>query len=295
MTSISALDLPARDLPVPAAPAAGPRRGPVETRRVEPVSERRRGIPRWLRRASGPLLLVLVWHLASITGVLPKSVLAGPSVVLSSAARLVETGELGQAMLVSLGRAFAGLLIGGTIGVTLAVLSGLTRIGEDLIDATVQMLRTVPNVALIPLLIIWFGIGEAPKVALIALGTAFPLYLNVYAGIRNVDATLIEAGETLGLSRAGLIRLVILPGALPSALVGLRYSLGIAWLALVFGEQVNATAGIGYLMANAREFFQTDVIVVCLVVYALLGLGVDLLVRFLERTFLAWRPAFNGV
>lgn len=295
MTSLSALDLPARDLPVPAAPAAGHRRGPVETRRVEPVSERRRGIPRWLRRASGPLLLVLVWHLASITGVLPKSVLAGPSVVLSSAARLVETGELGQAMLVSLGRAFAGLLIGGTIGVTLAVLSGLTRVGEDLIDATVQMLRTVPNVALIPLLIIWFGIGEAPKVALIALGTAFPLYLNVYAGIRNVDATLIEAGETLGLSRAGLIRLVILPGALPSALVGLRYSLGIAWLALVFGEQVNATAGIGYLMANAREFFQTDVIVVCLVVYALLGLGVDLLVRFLERTFLAWRPAFNGV
>ena len=295
MTSLSALDLPARDLPVPAAPAAGHRRGPVETRRVEPVSERRRGIPRWLRRASGPLLLVLVWHLASITGVLPKSVLAGPSVVLSSAARLVETGELGQAMLVSLGRAFAGLLIGGTIGVTLAVLSGLTRVGEDLIDATVQMLRTVPNVARIPLLIIWFGIGEAPKVALIALGTAFPLYLNVYAGIRNVDATLIEAGETLGLSRAGLIRLVILPGALPSALVGLRYSLGIAWLALVFGEQVNATAGIGYLMANAREFFQTDVIVVCLVVYALLGLGVDLLVRFLERTFLAWRPAFNGV
>ncbi len=295
MTSLSALDLPARDLPVPAAPAAGHRRGPVETRRVEPVSELRRGIPRWLRRASGPLLLVLVWHLASITGVLPKSVLAGPSVVLSSAARLVETGELGQAMLVSLGRAFAGLLIGGTIGVTLAVLSGLTRVGEDLIDATVQMLRTVPNVALIPLLIIWFGIGEAPKVALIALGTAFPLYLNVYAGIRNVDATLIEAGETLGLSRAGLIRLVILPGALPSALVGLRYSLGIAWLALVFGEQVNATAGIGYLMANAREFFQTDVIVVCLVVYALLGLGVDLLVRFLERTFLAWRPAFNGV
>ena len=157
-----------------------------------------------------------------------------------------------------------------------------------------QMLRTVPAVALIPLLIIWFGIGEAPKIALIALGTAFPLYLNVYAGIRNVDLTLVEAGRTLGLSRAAMIRHVVLPGALPDALVGLRYALGIAWLALVFGEQINATAGIGYLMATAREMFQTDVIVVCLVVDALLGLGVDFTVRTLEKVFLAWRPAFSG-
>lgn len=296
MTSISLLDPDVRTVISPAGPAvsAAGRRGRIETRRVQPVSQARKGVPRWLRRTSGPLLLLLVWHIASVTGVLPKSVLAGPSVVLSSAARLVETGELQQAMLVSLGRALAGLAIGGSIGVTLAVLSGLTRIGEDLVDATVQMLRTVPNVALIPLLIIWFGIGEAPKIALIALATAFPLYLNVYAGIRNVDATLIEAGETLGLGRLAMIRQVILPGALPSALVGLRYSLGIAWLALVFGEQVNATAGIGYLMANAREFFQTDVIVVCLVVYAFLGLAVDIIVRSLERVLLAWRPAFSG-
>jgi sulfonate transport system permease protein len=156
------------------------------------------------------------------------------------------------------------------------------------------MLRTLPHVALIPLLIIWLGIGEAPKIALIALATAFPLYLNVYAGIRNVDVTLVEAGQTLGLSRAAMIRHVILPAALPNALVGLRYSLAVAWLALVFGEQVNATAGIGYLMSNAREFFQTQVIVVCLVVYALLGLAVDLTVRALERILLSWRPAFTG-
>jgi sulfonate transport system permease protein len=187
-----------------------------------------------------------------------------------------------------------GLAIGGGIGVALAVVSGLFRLGEDLIDSTMQMLRTIPNVALIPLLIIWFGIGEEPKVALIALATAFPLYLNVYAGIRNVDQTLVEAGRTLGLSRAAMIRHVILPGALPSALVGLRYSLGTSWLALVFGEQVNATEGIGYLMSNAREFFQTDVIVVCLVVYALLGLAVDAVVRLLEKVLLAWRPAFTG-
>ncbi|WP_323010794.1 ABC transporter permease subunit [Paracoccus sp. (in: a-proteobacteria)] len=262
--------------------------------RLKPATARGRQVPRWIRRTIGPVTLVLIWHVASVTGVLPSEVLAGPATVLSSATRLVESGELQDAVVVSMRRAMSGLLIGGSIGVALAVLSGLTRLGEDLIDAPMQMLRTVPNVALIPLLIIWFGIGEAPKIALIALATAFPLYLNVYAGIRGVDQSLIEAGRTLGLGRVGLVRNVILPGALPNALVGLRYSLGIAWLALVFGEQINATAGVGYLMANAREFFQTDVIVVCLVVYALLGLAVDLVVRSLERIFLSWRPSFTG-
>ncbi|MCV2445704.1 ABC transporter permease subunit [Paracoccus sp. DMF] len=262
--------------------------------RLTPASARPRQLPSWLRRASGPVALVALWHLASVSGVLPSEVLAGPATVLESAAKLIRTGELQDAILVSLRRAMTGLAIGGSIGVALAVIAGLTRLGEDLVDAPMQMLRTVPNVALIPLLIIWFGIGEAPKVALIALATAFPLYLNVYAGIRGVDQSLVEAGRTLGLSRWGLVWHVILPGALPNALVGLRYSLGIAWLALVFGEQINATAGVGYLMANAREFFQTDVIVVCLVVYALLGLVVDLVVRTLERIFLAWRPSFTG-
>lgn len=276
-----------------AAHAAG-RSAASMRQRIEPVSASGRGVPRWLRRMSGPVVLVALWHLASVTGFLPVEVLAGPSTVIESAAKLVESGELQDAMLISLGRALAGLAIGGTIGVTLAVIGGLFRLGEDLVDATMQMLRTVPNVALIPLLIIWFGIGEAPKIALIALGTAFPLYINVYAGIRNVDSSLIEAGHTLGLSRAAMIRHVVLPGTLPSALVGLRYALGIAWLALVFGEQINATAGIGYLMANAREMFQTDVIVVCLVVYAFLGLGVDFTVRTLEKALLAWRPAFSG-
>lgn len=286
ITETPSLRVPSR----PSEPAARPG-GLV---RLTPASARPRRMPSWLRRASGPVALVGLWHLASVSGVLPSEVLAGPSMVLGSAARLIQTGELQDAIAVSLRRAMTGLAIGGSIGVVLAVISGLTRLGEDLVDAPMQMLRTVPNVALIPLLIIWFGIGEAPKVALIALATAFPLYLNVYAGIRGVDQSLVEAGRTLGLSRWGLVRHVILPGALPNALVGLRYSLGIAWLALVFGEQINATAGVGYLMANAREFFQTDVIVVCLVVYALLGLVVDLVVRTLERILLAWRPSFTG-
>ncbi|WP_247342235.1 MULTISPECIES: ABC transporter permease subunit [unclassified Bradyrhizobium] len=251
-------------------------------------------MPRPLRRVIGPLAVLLTWQLASVSGLLPQDVLAGPAVVIASASKLLATGELQQAILISLGRAAAGLAIGGSVAVILAILSGLFRLGEDLIDSTMQMLRTMPIVALIPLLIIWFGIGEKPKIALIALATAFPLYLNVYAGIRNVDQKLIEVGQTLGLSRTALVWNVVLPGALPNALIGLRYSLGVAWLALVFGEQINASAGIGYLMNTGRELFQTDVIVVCLVVYGLLGLIVDAFVRFLERVLLSWRPSFTG-
>ncbi|CAM5432459.1 ABC transporter permease [Streptomyces californicus] len=224
----------------------------------------------------------------------PSDVLASPGTIARAGADLVADGTLPSAMGVSLQRVVAGLLLGGTIGTALALVSGLSRLGEDLVDATVQMLRTVPWVGLIPLFIIWLGIGEAPKVALIALGVAFHLYLNVYAGIRGVDAQLIEAGTSLGLGRWGLVRHVVLPGALPGAMTGLRYSLATAWLALVFGESINADAGIGFLMNQAREFFRTDVIVVCLVVYAFLGLTADVIVRILERLLLQWRPTFTG-
>jgi len=281
------------------ADAIGQQRGAGQARRIQlhridPATARRRGMPRPVRRLLGPLVVVAVWHLASVIGLLPPEILAGPGTVVASAAKLWHSGELQAAILASLRRAFFGLALGGSVGVGLAILSGLFRLGEDLIDSVMQMLRTVPSVALIPLLIIWFGIGEEPKVALIAIATAFPLYINVYAGIRNIDQSLVEAGRTLGLSGVSLVRHVILPGALPNALVGFRYSLAVSWLALVFGEQVNATEGIGYLMNSAREFFQTDVVVVCLAVYALLGLGVDALVRLLERLLLSWRPAFSG-
>ncbi|MFI8291390.1 ABC transporter permease [Streptomyces sp. NPDC085614] len=255
---------------------------------------RRTAVPRWLRRAVGPLLLLVLWQVFSSTGVLPADVLASPGTIARAAGELVGDGTLPHAMGVSLQRVAVGLLLGGTIGVSLALVSGLSRLGEDLVDASVQMLRTVPWVGLIPLFIIWLGIGEAPKVALIALGVAFHLYLNVYAGIRGVDAQLVEAGESLGLGRWGLIRHVVLPGALPGAMTGLRYSLATAWLALVFGESINADAGIGFLMNQAREFFRTDVIVVCLVVYAFLGLLADAVVRTLERLLLQWRPTFTG-
>lgn len=257
-------------------------------------ARRRLAVPRWLRRTVGPLLLLVSWQVLSSTGVLPSDVLASPGTIARAGGELIVDGTLPYAMGVSLQRVAVGLLLGGTVGVSLALVSGLSRLGEDLVDATVQMLRTVPWVGLIPLFIIWLGIGEAPKVALIALGVAFHLYLNVYAGIRGVDAQLVEAGESLGLGRWGLIRHVVLPGALPGAMTGLRYSLATAWLALVFGESINADAGIGFLMNQAREFFRTDVIVVCLVVYAFLGLLADAVVRTLERLLLQWRPTFTG-
>ncbi|MGW7041321.1 ABC transporter permease [Streptomyces avermitilis] len=261
---------------------------------IVPASTRRTRVPRWLRRTSGPVLLLLLWQLLSSTGVLSSDVLASPGRIAQVARDLVADGSLPNAMGVSLQRVAVGLLFGAVIGTGLALVSGLFRAGEDLVDASVQMLRTVPFVGLIPLFIIWFGIGEAPKIAIITLGVSFPLYLNVYAGIRGVDSQLIEAGESLGLSRWGLVRHVVLPGALPGAMTGLRYSLGIAWLALVFAEQINADAGIGFLMVQARDFLRTDVIVVCLIVYAFLGLLADFVVRSLERLLLQWRPTFTG-
>lgn len=261
---------------------------------IVPSSTRGARVPRWLRRTSGPLALLALWQLLSSTGTLSKDVLASPGTIAGVARDLLVDGSLTSAMGVSLQRVAVGLLLGTVVGTSLALISGLFRVGEDLVDAGVQMLRTVPFVGLIPLFIIWFGIGEAPKIAVITLGVSFPLYLNVYAGIRGVDSQLIEAGESLGLSRWGLIRHVILPGALPGAMTGLRYSLGIAWLALVFAEQINADSGIGFLMVQARDFLRTDVIVVCLIVYAFLGLIADFIVRTLERLLLQWRPTFTG-
>lgn len=242
------------------------------------------------RRFLSPLVLVLLWQAASMAGLIAPRTLAAPSTILVTAWELLLSGELPQHLLVSLGRVAAGLAIGVTTGIALALVAGLSRAGEEVVDAPMQMLRTLPFLALVPLFILWFGIGETPKIALVALGSAFPVYLTLFAGIRGVDPKLAEAGRVFGLDRKGLVRHVILPGALPSGLVGLRYALGSAWLSLVIAEQINATAGIGFLINDARDFLRTDVIVVGLLVYALLGLGADALVRAFERRALAWRP-----
>jgi sulfonate transport system permease protein len=265
---------------------------------VEPAPERareRRRVPRsaGLQRLVSPIVLLLLWQAASSTGLLPERLIAAPVRIARTAADLTTDGTLPDAIAVSLQRVVEGFAIGAVAAIVLALAAGLSRLGENAIDPPMQMLRALPFYGLIPLFILWFGIGETPKVALVALGVAFPLYLNTYAGIRGVDGRLIEAGRTLRLSRTALVRHVILPGALPQTLVGLRQSLGVAWLALIVAEQVNADAGLGYMINDAREFMRTDVIVVGLIVYSALGLITDSLVRLIERRALAWRRAFQ--
>ena len=243
---------------------------------------------RWV----SPLVLLLAWELGSRTGIVPERILAAPSAVAVTFWSMVVSGELPSNLAVSLARALAGLAFGLAIGAGLALAAGLSGAGETAIDPLMQLKRTIPVLALTPLFIVWFGIGETPKVTLIAVATVFPIYLNLFSGIRGVDARLIEAGRSFGLNQAELIRHVVLPGALPAFLVGLRYALGVSLLVLVVAEQINASAGIGHLINNARDFMRTDVIVVCLVVYASLGLAADQLVRTLEAQALAWRPTF---
>jgi len=242
-------------------------------------------------RALSPVILLLIWELGSRTGVIPERTLAAPSEVAETLFDLVASGELLSNLLVSSGRVAAGLAIGITVGVVLALVAGLSRPGEVAVDPLMQIKRTIPTLALTPLFIVWFGIGEAPKIALIAFASVFPVYLNLYSGIRGVDLRLIEGARSFGLSRAELVWHVVLPGALPSLLVGLRYSLSVAILVLVVAEQINASAGLGYLINNARDFMRTDIIVVCLMVYAVLGLLADWAVRVVETRALVWRPA----
>lgn len=265
---------------------------------VEPAPGRareRRRVPRstGLQRLVSPIVLLLLWQIASSTSLLPERLIAAPVKIARTAVDLTTDGTLPDAIAVSLQRVVEGFAIGAVAAIVLALVAGLSRLGENAVDPPMQMLRALPFYGLIPLFILWFGIGETPKVALVALGVAFPLYLNTYAGIRGVDGRLIEAGRTLRLSRTALIRHVILPGALPQTLVGLRQSLGVAWLALIVAEQVNADSGLGYMINDAREFMRTDVIVVGLIVYSALGLITDALVRLIERRALAWRRAFQ--
>ncbi|MFC1418633.1 ABC transporter permease [Streptacidiphilus cavernicola] len=251
-------------------------------------------LPRWLRRLAGPALVVAVWQLLGTLGQINPRILATPSQVAVAAWQLTSDGELGTNLLASLQRVVVGLAIGVSAGVLLAVLAGLFRLGEELIDSTMQVVRALPVLGLLPLVIIWFGVGEQPKIALVVFAAACPVYINTYAGIRGVDNRLVESGRVVGLGRLGLIRHVVLPGAVPGFLVGLRFALTSAWLVIIIAEQLNATSGIGYLMNQAQAWYRTDIIVLGLLIYGLLGLLADSLVRLLERRLLVWRHGFNG-
>ncbi|WP_369833524.1 aliphatic sulfonate ABC transporter permease SsuC [Cronobacter dublinensis] len=251
---------------------------------------------KWLQRAAPwalPVGVIVVWQLASQTGWLSTRILPSPESVVEAFWRLTASGELWQHLAISSWRALVGFSIGGVIGLTLGLISGLSRWGERLLDSSIQMLRNVPHLALIPLVILWFGIDESAKIFLVALGTLFPIYINTWHGIRNIDSGLLEMARSYGLSGFRLFREVILPGALPSIMVGVRFALGLMWLTLIVAETISANSGIGYLAMNAREFLQTDVVVVAIVLYALLGKLADLSARLLERVWLRWHPAYQ--
>ncbi|GAB2658416.1 ABC transporter permease [Prescottella soli] len=279
MTAVLTKGLPQVD----ATDAAAPERAKQPGRSWKP-----------LLRLISPLVLLVLWQVVSSAGLVSDKTLASPAQVISAAAELWSDGSLQDALAVSVQRVLLGVVLGVAVAVLLGVLAGFSRIVELAIDPPIQMLRTVPFLGLIPLFIIWFGIGEEPKVFLVALGVMFPLYLNLFAGIRSIDGKLIEAAETLGLGKFQLAAHVVLPGALPQALTGLRLSLGVAWLALIVAEQINADAGLGYLVNNARIYFRIDIVIFGLLVYAFLGLATDALVRALEGRLLTWRKTYQG-
>jgi len=240
-----------------------------------------------------PLALVAAWQAASSLGWLSTRVLPAPSAVVRAAWELTASGELWTHVQVSAGRALAGLAIGGGLGLLLGLLTGSLRWAETLLDSSIQMVRNIPALALIPLVILWFGIDESAKLFLIAVSVFFPVYLNTFHGIRNVDPALIEMGRTYGLTRWQLYRDVVLPGALSSILVGLRFSLGLMWVILIVAETISAQSGIGYLTMNAREFLQTDIVLVGILLYALLGKLADVFARALEQWWLRWHPGYQ--
>jgi sulfonate transport system permease protein len=247
-------------------------------------------------RAGGPLVILVIWQLAYSLGLLNKLIFASPGTVFASLWDLATTdNQLGIALEVSLRRAGLGLLLGMSVGISLGLITGLWRIAEQGFDSTLQMLRTIPFIALGPLFIVWFGLGEEPKILLVATACVFPNYLNTYSGVRNVDPKLLEAGKVLGLTRRALIFRVVLPTSLPSILTGVRYSMGVAILALVFAEQINASAGIGYILSNAaNNTLNINLVFACIAIYAILGILIDLIVRILERVLLPWRPTVGS-
>ena len=238
-----------------------------------------------------PVLLLLMWQFAAQTGWLSSRVLPAPVAIGKAAWTLTWSGELWQHVTVSTRRALSGFAIGGGAGLLLGLLTGSFKRAEILLDTSLQMVRNIPPLALIQLVILWFGIDEGAKLFLVSIGVFFPIYLNTYHGIRSVDAALIEMGRSYGLSGWGLYRDVILPGATASILVGVRFSLGFMWV--IVAETISASSGIGYMTMNAREFLQTDIVLVGILLYALLGKLADLMAQGLERFWLRWHPGYQ--
>jgi sulfonate transport system permease protein len=272
---------------------------PVTSTQDRPaVRRRRRGLAPGKRlpasRLVGPAVVLALWAIASAAGQLDPGAIPAPWTVLKTAARLWTDGTLPTDVLTSLRRAAYGFTLGLTAGVILALASGLSRVGEALIDGTVQLNRAIPPLGLIPLFILWLGIGETFKIAIIAIVVYIPIYLNLHSALSGIDHRYVELAEVQGLSRLQFIRQIVIPGALPGFFVGLRLGVTGSWLGLVVLEQINATSGLGYLMFQAQNYGQSDVILVGLLIYGVFGLASDSAVRLIERRVLSWRRTLNS-
>ncbi|MFJ7855962.1 ABC transporter permease subunit [Peribacillus frigoritolerans] len=241
-----------------------------------------------------PIVLIIIWFLLSNNGSISKKILPVPQEVFIAFKNLLLSGDIFLHVGISFKRALIGFLIGGGLGILLGVINGLFPIADRFLDTTIQMFRNIPHLALLPLVVIWFGIGEQSKIFLVTIGVLFPIYVNTVHGIRSVDRELIEMGKVYGLSPLHLFTKVILPGASPSILVGIRYALGVMWLTLIVAETIATDSGIGYLAMNAREFMQTDIILLTILLYAFFGKLADLIARGLEKRLLQWNPVYRN-
>jgi len=241
-----------------------------------------------------PALLIIVWQIASLLGLIADSVLPSPVKVAMAGWKVARSGELWDNIEVSTLRALAGLVAGGGFGFAFGLANGGSKLSSHLTDSTLQMLRNIPHLPLIPLVILWFGIGEEAKLFLVALGVFFPIYLNTLHGIKSIDPQLLEMGKSYGMTSGMLFRSIILPGALPSILVGLRFALGVMWLTLIVAETIAAQSGIGYMAMQAREFLQVDIVVFSVLIYAALGKLADSVSRLLEKYCLKWHPNYQS-
>ncbi|COE91680.1 ABC transporter permease [Bacillus anthracis] len=247
-----------------------------------------------IRAITIPIIILIIWQLVGVFGLVSKTVLPTPLDIFLAFQELIKTGELFGHVSISVFRAAAGFFIGGSLGIILGTIVGFSTRSEQYLDPSVQMLRTVPHLAVAPLFVLWFGFGETSKVLLIADGAFFPLYVNAFLGIRGVDSKLFDVARVLEFSKRKLITKLILPAALPNLLLGARLSLGVAWVSLVVAELMGSTEGIGYMIMDARQFSNTDIVFVGIIIFAFVGKFSDSLVRLLEVKFLRWRDSFKG-
>lgn len=251
-------------------------------------------VPRWGHAWLVPLAIVVLWQAVSGAGLISATMLPSPLAIAKSFAGLAASGELAEHLGISAYRAGLGFLLGGGIGLLLGLSSGLAKVVEKTLDPSLQMLRTVPLLSVIPLFILWFGIGEFSKVLLIGLGAFFPVYVNTFLGIRGTDAKLYEVTRIFQYTKWQQVSQLMIPTALPNILLGVRLSLGVSWLLLVVAEMMGTSAGIGYMIQDARAYSQTEIVFAGIILFAVFGKLSDSAVRLAEKKALRWRDTFKG-